>query len=200
MWVDPSLVDPITPVLAMANLQNTIHLSDESTPLGLFRVGDASCHTDPVLALGLSFSLVHALEAARALRSHEDLRDAFGAYSAATMPALRERYDLATGLDEQRLRMWTGQLVDFAHRDGDYAIFSMVATGAAAMVDPGICRMFLRRIGLLDSTRVLDDDIALQEKIEGIFAEMMTAPRPAQGPAKDEMLALCRRAANGGAG
>ncbi len=194
MWVDPDLVDPITPVLAMANLQNTIRLHDESTPLGLFPVGDAYCHTDPVLALGLSFSLIHALETARALREHEDPRDAFGAYSAATMPALRERYDLATGLDEQRLRMWTGHPVDFAHRDGDYASFSMVATGAAAMVDPGICRVFLRRIGLLDSTRVLDDDIALQEKIEGIFAEMMTKPRPAQGPAKDEMLALCQRA------
>jgi len=189
MWVDPELVDPITPVLPMGGLQNTINCYDETTPLGLFPIADAFCHTDPVLALGLSFSLIHGVQIARALHEHEDLRDAFAAYTAATMPTLRERYDFATALDDQRHRMWTGHSVDFAHRTGDYALFSTVAAGVAAMLDPEVFRVFARRIGLLDSTRALDDDVALQERIEKIFS---VKPRSLQGPTRDEMLALCR--------
>jgi 2-polyprenyl-6-methoxyphenol hydroxylase-like FAD-dependent oxidoreductase len=189
MWVDHELVDPITPVLPMGGLQNTINCYDETTPLGLFPIADAFCHTDPVLALGLSFSLIHGVQIARALHEHEDLRDAFAAYTAATMPTLRERYDFATALDDQRHRMWTGHSVDFAHRTGDYALFSTVAAGVAAMLDPEVFRVFARRIGLLDSTRALDDDVALQERIEKIFS---VKPRPPQGPTRDEMLALCR--------
>jgi len=192
MWVDPELVDPITPVLPMGGLQNTINCYDGTTPLGLFPIADAFCHTDPVLALGLSFSLIHGVQIARALYEHDDLGDAFAAYTAATMPALRERYDLATALDDQRHRMWTGHSVDFAHRTGDYALFSTVAAGVAAMLDPEVFRVFARRIGLLDSTRALDDDDALQERIEKIFSEMLAKPRPPQGPPRDEMLDLCR--------
>lgn len=193
-WVNPELVDPIGPILPMGGLQNTINLYDEATPLGLFPAGDALSHTDPALAHGLSFSLIHGLEIGRALSEHDDLRDAFTAYTAATMPALRERYKFASELDDQRHRMWTGHAVDLAHRTGDYALFSMAAAGAVAMVDHKVSRIFLRRIGLLDSTRVLDDDVAMQEQIEKIFAEMSAEPRPAQGPTRDEMLALCRSA------
>jgi hypothetical protein len=137
----------------------------------------------------LSFSLIHGVQIAHALHEHEDLGDAFAAYTAATMPTLRERYDFATALDDQRHRMWTGHSVDFAHRTGDYALFSTVAAGAAAMLDPEVFRVFARRIGLLDSTRALDDDVALQERIEKIFS---VKPRSLQGPTRDEMLALCR--------
>jgi hypothetical protein len=60
------------------------------------------------------------------------------------------------------------------------------------MLDPEVFRVFARRIGLLDSTRALDDDDALQERIEKIFSEMLAKPRPPQGPPRDEMLDLCR--------
>ena len=192
MWVDPELVDPITPVLPMGGLQNTINCYDETTPPGLFPTADAFCHTDPVLALGLSFSFIHGVQIARALHEHEDLRDAFAAYAATTMPTLRERYDFATALDDQRHRTWTGHSVDFAHRTGDYALFSMVAAGVAAMLDPEVFRVFARRIGLLDSIRILDNNVPLQERIEKLFSEMLVKPRPRQGPMRDEMLALCR--------
>ncbi|GAC1677040.1 MAG: FAD-dependent oxidoreductase [Candidatus Dormibacteraceae bacterium] len=198
MWVHPELVDPITPVLAMGGLQNTINCYDETTPIGLFPVADAFCHTDPALALGLSFSLIHGVQVARALHEHEDLSDAFAAYNAATMPTLRERYDFASALDDQRHRTWIGHSVDFARRTGDYALFSTVAAGVAAMLDPEVFRVFARRIGLLDSTRVLDDDVALQKRIEEIFSGTLVKPRPLQGPTREEMLALCRESVGAG--
>jgi 2-polyprenyl-6-methoxyphenol hydroxylase-like FAD-dependent oxidoreductase len=188
-WVDPSLVEPITDVLPMAGLRNVIAGYDPGTVLGVVPVGDAYCHTDPVLAHGLSFGLIHASAIAGALGEHRDLADAQVAYQQCVYPSLRERYEFATALDEQRLRMWLGEPVDFRHHDGDYALFSMVAGGAAASADPVVAEVFLRRIGLLDSTRVLDEDLAMRRRIEAVFAELASVPRPAPGPSREEMLA-----------
>lgn len=196
-WADPERVEPITDVLPMGGLQNTLTLPGDTWPCGLFPVGDALCHTDPVLAHGLSLSLIHALETARALRAHTEPRDAFAAYREAVMPALIERYELAVALDEQRLRMWTGGTVDYARKDGDYALFSVVACGAVAMVDAEVFRSYMRRMGLLDSTRVLDDDERLKQKIEEVFQGLLAKPRPPSGPPREAMLALMGVARDG---
>lgn len=188
-WVDPAGVDPITDVLPMAGLRNTIQSYDATSAVGLVPIGDAFCHTDPVLAHGIAFALIHAAELVAALREHNDRAGAFTAYAAATTPALRERYDYATALDEQRHRMWVGKPVDFARRAGDYALFSMVAAGAAATIDPDVFPVFVRRIGLLDSTAVLDSNIDLQYRIEELFRQVLASPPPPAGPPHEEMLA-----------
>jgi 2-polyprenyl-6-methoxyphenol hydroxylase-like FAD-dependent oxidoreductase len=186
-WADPSGVDPITDVLPMAGLRNSLRQWRPDAPAGLVPVGDAAAHTDPVLAHGLAFALVHAVELATALREHDDPVDRATAHAAATRPALRERFDLATALDEQRLRMWLGRPVDLASADGDYALFSQLAAGAAAAVDPDVFRVFVRRIGLLDSTAVMDDDAALHRRIEELFARARAVPRP-RPPSRAEMV------------
>lgn len=196
-WADPKRVEPITDVLPMGGLQNTLTLPGEAWPSGLFPIGDALCHTDPVLAHGLSLSLIQALEVARALRAHAEPSDAFAAYRAAVMPALLERFELAVALDGQRLRMWTGAPVDYARKDGDYALFSFVACGAVAMVDPEVFRLYIRRMGLLDSTRVLDSDERLKQRIEDVFRGMLAKPPPASGPSRQAMLALMGAARGG---
>ena len=190
-WANPQGVDPITPVMAMAGLRNSLHAG--SAAVGLVAVGDARGHTDPVLAHGLAFGLAHAAELARAVGDHVNVDDALDDYVTATATALRERYDYATALDEQRLRMWLGRDVDFAHHDRDYALFTIAAGGVAATTDAEIARVFLRRIGLLDSTQVLDDNRALRERIQAAFAEAAQLPRPRPGPTRDEMLALVTR-------
>src|SRR3954447_7947908 len=185
-WADPSGVDPITGVLPMAGLRNSLrHWSPEA---GLLPVGDAAAHLDPVLAHGLAFALVHAVELRSALREHDDPVDRATAHATATHRELRERFDFATALDAQRLRMWLGQPVNFSSGGGDYALFSQLAAGAAATRDPDVFRVFLRRIGLLDSTVVLDDDPGLHRRIEQVFTEMRAVPRP-RPPSRDEMVA-----------
>jgi flavin-dependent dehydrogenase len=173
--------------MAMAGLRNALRAGSPAP--GLVAVGDAYGHTDPGLAHGLAFALVHAAQLAGAIRTHADLGGARDAYVAATAPAMRERYEYLTALDAQRLRMWHGGSVDFAHHDGDYALFSFLACGVAATTDPALARVFLRRIGLLDSTRVLDDDPALRQRMEAAFAAAVKLPRPRPGPTRDEMLA-----------
>lgn len=189
-WINPESVEPLTDVMTMAGLRNTIRVYDPTSVIGLVPVGDAICHTDPVLAHGLAFALIHAGALTGALREHADVGDAAGAYTAAVTPALRERFAFASELDAQRLRMWSGEPVDYAHRDGDYALFSIVAAGAAATVDADAARVFIRRIGLLDSTTVLDSDETMQRRIEELFGEIAKSPRPAAGPSRDDMMAL----------
>ncbi len=189
-WVDPDGVEPITDVLPMAGLRNTISDVGPAVGAGVVPVGDAYSHTDPVMALGLSFALVHATTLAAELSRSAELDVALAAYVDATMPALLERFALATELDDQRHRGWTGEAVDFAHRDGAYATFSVVAAGVASAVDPEVFRRYSRRVGLLESTQVLDSDIALQERIETLFAQLTATPRARAGPDRDTMLAV----------
>ena len=55
-WTNPDTAAPITDVLPMGSLQNTIRSFNEgrSPAIGLISIGDALLHTDPVLSLGLS--------------------------------------------------------------------------------------------------------------------------------------------------
>jgi flavin-dependent dehydrogenase len=190
VWVDPDGVDPITPVMPMAGLRNSLRRHDPVAAPWLAPVGDALGHTDPTLAHGLSFALIHARELATALREHDDVGAATTAYTAAVLPALEERFTLATGVDDQRHRMWLGEAVAFVRHDGAYELLSLVAAGAVGMVDPDVFRVAVRRLGLLDSTSVLDDDIALRQRIESAFAELRSIPRPPPGPLREDMVAI----------
>ena len=189
-WVDPQGVVPITDVLTMAGLRNTLRDFPHASVSGLFPIGDSICHSDPVLALGLSFALLHSVELADAIDEQPDLDEAAAAYRERTEPLIRERFDFSTQVDDQRLRMWNGEPVDFTSKDGAYALFSIVAGGVAALEDPDVFRVINRRNGLLDSLRVLDDDYVMQSRIEEIFRAAAAAPRSPNGPTRDEMEAL----------
>jgi hypothetical protein len=183
-WADPRGVDPITDVLPMAGLRNS--LAHPSRP-GVFPAGDALAHTDPTLAHGLAFALIHAVALGDALEGHTDAGDAWAAYLAATLPAVTERYEFATALDAERLRMWLGEPVDFTRPDGDYALFTMVSGAMAAATDPEAFRVFNRRIGLLDGTGVLDGDKALQRHIADRAAELRARPQQPSGPTRSQL-------------
>ena len=187
-WVDPEGVDPITDVMTMAGLRNSYREFSLTATVGFVAVGDASFHSDPVIALGLTFALIQAVELASALREQNDLHDTSMIFRSATTPLMRERFDYATALDEQRLRMWRGEGVNITSREGDYALFSLIAGSAAAATDEEIFRITVRRMGMLDSNSVLDDNVALQIRIEELFQTSLATPRPPQGPNFGELM------------
>ena len=169
-WIDFDGCVPITDVQAIAGLRNVLRSPDSLIGTKVFPVGDAFLHTDPVLAHGLAFALTQSRALATALHEHVDAQDAFDAYVAVVLPEARERFAYLTAFDDQRYRMWNGEQLDFTRRDGAYELFTQIAGGAVAMSDPSVARMWLRRIGLLDRTAVLDNDSALQRHIEAQFA------------------------------
>ncbi len=75
-WTSRS--EPITDVLAGGGLQNSLRRyrsgGRRGVP-GLVPVGDALCHTNPMFALGLSQSLIHAFALATALADASRLED-----------------------------------------------------------------------------------------------------------------------------
>jgi 2-polyprenyl-6-methoxyphenol hydroxylase-like FAD-dependent oxidoreductase len=188
-WVDPEGVEPITAVMPMAGLRNTLRSIDDASPF--VAIGDALAHTDPTLAHGLSFSLMHARGLRDAMRDHRDGREVLAAFTDAVLPEARERYELASALDEQRRRAWLGEPVDFFRHDGGaYELFSIAGAGAAALADDTVLRASVRRSGLLDRTAAMDGDGALLRHVDEVLAQLRSTPRPAPGPLREEMVAI----------
>jgi 2-polyprenyl-6-methoxyphenol hydroxylase-like FAD-dependent oxidoreductase len=193
--VDPEFATPITPVLPMGGLQNTLRNYAPGGRLvaeGIIPVADAYCHTDPTFALGISMSVIHAVELARALATNlNSLAHIAGLYFASTFPEAAERFDMARDSNNDRTRRWQGEPLDITKRTGSFPLFMLMATAAVATRDPDVFRKTTRRIGFLDRTSAFDDDVALQERVERLFAEMMAAgPRPPSGPTREALLEL----------
>ena len=197
-WTNADTSTPFTDVLPMGSLQNTVRTFVDGRPpaIGLISIGDALCHTDPVFALGLSFGLIEATELATAVRQHgPDLEEVALAFDRAMRPSITERFRFATAVDDLRLRMWTGESIDVAHRDGGaYPLFTMAAGTRAALADADIFRTIVRRNYFLDPLSVLDDDVPMQERIERVFGELQATSRSRPGPTREELLATMRQA------
>jgi len=197
-WVNPDGSTPITGVLPMGSLQNTLRTPVDGRPpaIGLISIGDALCHTDPVFALGLSFAFIEARALADVLAADgSDLEAAARAFDAALRPAMVERFRLATEMDDLRLRRWAGESFDIAHRDGGaYPLFLTAAGAAASLVDASVFRAMVRRNYFLDPLSALDDDLEMQSKIERIFGELLATPRPPTGPTRSDLLEAMRQA------
>jgi 2-polyprenyl-6-methoxyphenol hydroxylase-like FAD-dependent oxidoreductase len=189
-WTSRS--EPITDVLGMGSLQNSFRryrFGGQRGVPGLIPVGDALCHTNPMFALGLSQSIIHAFALATALTDAR-LEDVPEAYHSAVEPEAVERFALASECDQARGRWWRGEPVDFVHRSGALQLFLLAAGGATALADPDIFRAHIRRLGFLDRTAVLDDDVALQQRMENRFAELRASrPPPLGPPTREELLA-----------
>ena len=190
-WTSRS--EPITDVLAMGSIQNSLRRYRSGPGRGVpgfVPVGDALCHTNPMFALGLTQSLIHAFALATALADASRLEDVAEAYHPAVEPESVERFRLATECDQARGRWWRGEPVDFFHRSGARELFLLAAGGATALEDPDIFRAHVRRLGFLDRTAVLDDDDALQHRMEIRFAELRASgPPPLGPPTREELLA-----------
>jgi hypothetical protein len=101
-------------------------------------------------------------------------------------------------VDELRLRTWLGEDVDVAHRDGGaYPLFAFAAGNAAALIGGDVFRTMIRRNYFLDPLSVLDRDVAMQQRIERIFADLRSTPRPRPGPPRDELIQVMRSALAG---
>jgi 2-polyprenyl-6-methoxyphenol hydroxylase-like FAD-dependent oxidoreductase len=188
---DPAYGRPITDVLPMGGLMNVDRTGDPGT-CRLLAVGDAFCHTDPAFAYGLSFALVQAQALAEAAgQDHPD--DVAELYRSLVRDEVRERYTLACETDDARARRWSGEPLDVTRRDGCYPLFAFASAIAAAPHDDLILRRTVRRMGLLDRTSVLDNDVGAQERIEAIVARLMSTPPTSPGPPRDELLAMLGR-------
>jgi hypothetical protein len=155
-------------------------------------VGDSLCHTNPAYALGLTFSLIHALELSEVLRTDPgtDRQQLALKYFACIAPELDERYALACALDAIRIRVWQGERIDLMHRHACHPWFMFAGTAAIALDDPEVCRKTLRRMCMLDRLSVFDEDDALQERVEELLTRKLADAPPKPGPSRAELVRI----------
>jgi hypothetical protein len=197
-WTDPDMSEPITDVLPMGSLHNTIRAFDDGQQpaIGLVSVGDALIHTDPVLAMGLAFSLIHGRLLATAIRDVDGEPELVApAFDALARPEMEERFGYVTAIDETRTRLWAGEAIDFRHADGGvYPFFTYGAAGLASLAEGELARALVRRNQFLDPLAVLDEDPGLIAELEAFWARLSDPGRPRSGPTRQELIGLMRAA------
>jgi hypothetical protein len=99
-------------------------------------------------------------------------------------------------IDETRRRLWAGESIDYTHASGGaYPFFTYAASGLSSLADGDVFRALVRRNMFLDPLTVLDDDLAMQQRLEGFYAELAAANRPKPGPSRDELVEVMTSAA-----
>jgi 2-polyprenyl-6-methoxyphenol hydroxylase-like FAD-dependent oxidoreductase len=197
-WTNEETSEPITAVLPMGSLQNTIRaFADGRAPAaGFVGVGDAVIHTDPVLAMGLAFALIHARLLAQAVREADaDPATVPYAFEALARPEMEERYAYVTAIDDTRTRLWAGESIDITHADGGaYPFFTYAAAGVASLAEGELARALVRRNQFLDPLSVLDYDATLLAELEAFWERLRAPGRPRPGPDRQALIGLMRAA------
>lgn len=183
---DPTVATPIGPVTSMGGLQNTYRsFRRNGAPVahGYVPIGDARCHTDPSLALGMSMGLHQAFLLPELLESADG--DAPAALEEAVDDELRARFRHAVRLCGERSERLAGRPAD-VNVDRELVI----ETGLMMLGrnDPELLRRLLRRMLALDPTDLIPDDEALvaaaRDAVEG--SGILQKPPPVT---RDELLA-----------
>jgi hypothetical protein len=199
-WTNADTAAPITDVLPMGSLQNTIRSlpGGRQAAIGLISIGDVICHTDPVLSLGLSFALIHARHLAAALDDHSpDLAATAMAFEALARPEMEERFAYVSEIDRTRTRLWAGEAIDYTHADGGaYPFFTYAASGVAPLAEGDLARVLARRNTFLDRLSVLDDDPQMQHRLEEFHGRLATLSRGQKRVAREELIEAMNGAAS----
>ena len=197
-WTNAETSEPITDVLPMGSLQNTIRAFDDgrAPATGFVGIGDAVIHTDPVLAMGLAFALIHARRLAAAVREVDgDTQAVPYAFEAMARAEMEERFAYVSAIDDTRTRLWAGEAIDITHADGgDYPFFTYGAAGVASLAEGELARALVRRNQFLDPLSVLDEDPALIAQLEAFWTRLRAPGQPPTGPSRQALIELMRAA------
>ena len=166
-WLD--IADPVTPVLPMGQLRNTVRQPPPIT--GFVAIGDARCHTNPTFAFGASLAVWHAVVLADLATSAADLGELGGAFARAIGPDALERFRAVSAEDADRVRMWSGQPIDVTDRDDSMPMFLRSVVYRVAPRDPQLLRAVARRINALDPVESLARHRHLLDRAESLYRE-----------------------------
>jgi 2-polyprenyl-6-methoxyphenol hydroxylase-like FAD-dependent oxidoreductase len=190
-WVRPETAEPTTEVLPMGALRNVRRrwsgAAGPGVP-GLQSVGDALCHTNPTFALGASQALEHAVVLRDALESTDDLAAVAAQFADAVDAVARSRHAAVNAEDEDRRRLWRGDIASPLDRDAAPAMYLRAAVYPVAVRDPELGLAVLRRIHALDPIDRLASDADLMARAAALIGDGAAMPRPAY-PSRSEVSA-----------
>jgi hypothetical protein len=192
-WLSPSISTPIWKVEPFGGLVNRYRrfTRDDGQPIlsGLYVIGDARFHTNPIYGWGIAF----------ALRQSYMLEDVFAKYPPGLQRQTafeheidgfaRQYYETSAGEDTARNELWKG-LRDDADRGapGTYRHF-LTSVQPLAYKHQTIFRSVMRRLHLLDDPAAILNNAEVIERAESMASvrqKVMT---------RHEVIALVKRAA-----
>jgi 2-polyprenyl-6-methoxyphenol hydroxylase-like FAD-dependent oxidoreductase len=188
-WTDPARTRPRTTVLPGGPLVNRYQaqLRDDGSPAvpGLVLVGDAVCTTTPVFGRGVATSLMQAAELLRSLEEHgRDVDAAIGRFGAWCDVRMRPWVEDHVRMDEAMRQRWAGADVDLSRRIPSDLIM------AAAEADPSIGAEIGPYLSMRAGPQSLD---AVEPRAREVYRSGWR-PRRAEGPSRNELAELIRRA------
>jgi 2-polyprenyl-6-methoxyphenol hydroxylase-like FAD-dependent oxidoreductase len=209
-WVHPAVATPITPVAALAGLENLRRFPVEAgSPrfTGLALVGDALIHTNPIVGRGCTLAAVNAFLLADALRDHPDDPAAFAmSLDAAVQREIAPWYESVRIQDRNSIEMGDMQRRGddpFAtHRpDGSVdprgMMRAMMRDGflPALREDVSVLRAFMRIFNLLEKPVDLMKDARLLGAILASYGRRDERDAAEHGPDRDAVVAHLGRLA-----
>ena len=209
-WVDPAVAAPITPVAAMAGLENLRRFPvEDGTPrfTGLALVGDALIHTNPIVGRGCSLAAVNAFLLADALRAHPDDPAAFAAsLDAAVGREIVPWYEAVRIQDRNSIEMGEMQRRGedpFATNRVDGSVDpramlrAMMRDGflPALREDVSVLRAFMRVFNLLEEPKDLMKDPRLLGAVLASYGRRAERDPAEHGPDRGAVVARLERLA-----
>ncbi|SDQ65532.1 FAD-dependent oxidoreductase [Quadrisphaera sp. DSM 44207] len=204
-WIAPQQAEPISAVRVMGGLRNTHRVLREDAPLGLHRVGDVVCTTNPHFGRGTALAVASALRLASAVAADPgDARSWREATDAWERGELREWFEDGCELDRSRTAVWRAGI---AGRPAGPALLASVPPGqlprlavlAAAGADPVIARTVLRHMHMVDAPQAL---LTAAPRVQDLLARGWRPGADAEGapaPARADLVERLRRHARGAA-
>ncbi len=206
-WVDPAVSEPITKVYGYADLHNRRRFfvrEGEPLALGVFPIGDALVHQNPLSGRGCTLGWLAAFDLAEALGAHPgdlqgfalDLDERLARNVVPWYENMRDqdRVSAATEVAQDSGR----DPFDFTGEDGrvDPAAYmrSLLRDGLmpALREDLHVLRAFMRVFNLLDSPRDLMADPQLLGRVMRVWQGRESRERISFGPDRAEMIRLLR--------
>jgi 2-polyprenyl-6-methoxyphenol hydroxylase-like FAD-dependent oxidoreductase len=209
-WVDPRVATPLTPVAAMAGLENLRRFPvEDGKPLftGLALVGDALIHTNPIVGRGCTLAAVNAFLLADALRAHPGDPDAMAlALDAGVAREIAPWYETVRIQDRNSIEMSAMQRrgedpYETNRPDGSVdprgTMRSIVRDGflPALREDVGVLRAFMRVFNLLEAPTDLMKDAKLFGSILASYTRRDERDPSEHGPDRDTVVAHLGRLA-----
>lgn len=209
-WVDPAVSEPITKVYGFGDLENTLRLfveGGEPPALGVFPLGDALAHTNPLSGRGCTLGWMGAFLLADAFRRHPDDSRAFA--RALWRDISREVIPWYESIrDQDRAAARTAELAStgadpfaFERADGtlDPAAYlrSLLRDGLvpALREDLVVMRAFMRVFNMLDSPRDVLGSPDVLRRVLAAWQRRGEREPLRLGPPREQMVEALRAAA-----
>lgn len=202
-WIDPKVSVPISDVHAMGNLKNTrSFFVKDGAPLatGIFPIGDALIHSNPLNGRGCTLAFVNAELVAQALTEHGDDPMEFAlALDAAIEREIVPWYQATLQQDRDAIEVNRAQRAGedpYAYQREDNTVDmrkymrSLLRDGLlpAMKEDLSLLRVFMRVFNLLEAPSELMKDPEILQRVLASYEKRDEREPVVNGPSRAEMI------------